>query len=155
MGQASGSPYHTNRRRVDMAVDRIAIPPDAARDARARELAKTAHTWPVVTLRKPWGRFKVGDRFRQTPNGYRCNAVACSCPDYAEWGNICKHVRAVVLLEQRGPIRPVRQRFADLFPSCPCGEISENRDGLCYQCASEREYQRRRAAQAAARVNGG
>lgn len=84
-----------------MALNRIPIQPDAARDAKARELAKTAHTWNVVTLKQDWGAFKKGDQALQTPNGYRVNAVWCECPDYATWGNICKHIRCVVLLDRQ------------------------------------------------------
>ncbi len=84
-----------------MALSMIPIPPDAARDKKARELAKTAHTWNVVTLKQDWGAFKKGDQALQTPNGYRVNAVWCECPDYATWGNICKHIRTVAILDQR------------------------------------------------------
>jgi hypothetical protein len=82
-----------------VALNRIPIQPDAARDAKARELAKTAHTWNVVTLKQDWGAFKKGDQARQTPNGYRVNAVFCECSDYATWGNVCKHIRAFCLWE--------------------------------------------------------
>lgn len=110
-----------------MAVSSIAIPTDASRDKKAAELVKTAHVWPVVTLRKPWGSFNVGDQFRITPNGYRVNAVVCECPDYRVSNNICKHIRAIVLLEQRGQVREVKSRYAEIFGLCDAKYCSEDR----------------------------
>jgi hypothetical protein len=48
---------------------------------------------------------EAGTIFRRVTGSYceryLVNAVACECPDYQEAGNICKHVRAIVLSEQR------------------------------------------------------
>lgn len=82
------------------------VPPDPRRDAAAAILAESARTWPVVTLRKPHGAFPMGTRFlavlSSTPGArYLANAVACQCPDYQQRGAVCKHVRAVLLFEQR------------------------------------------------------
>lgn len=88
-----------------MAVDSIAVPPDAKRDAAAAELLKTAHLWPVFTLKKPHGSFPAGTTFRRAPGSrgasYLVNSVACECPDYQRSSHICKHIRAMVLLEDR------------------------------------------------------
>ena len=88
-----------------MAVSSIAVPPDSKRDARARVLAGHVGSWPRFVLKQPWGGFEAGTTFRRATgsNGarYLVNAVACQCPDYAERGNICKHVRAYVLWEDR------------------------------------------------------
>src|SRR5688572_873884 len=136
-----------------MAVSSIAVPPDPKRDARARALAGQVPTWPRHTLKVAWGSFEAGTTFRRAPgsNGarYLVNAVACECPDYQQGGHICKHIRAVVLFEQRVATAPAPKRrpsYADLFPACPCGEVAENRDGLCDRCSSEREYRQRREA---------
>lgn len=110
-----------------MALEHIKIPPDAARDHKARELAKTAHLWPIVTLRKPWGSFKAGDQFRQTPNGYRCNAVVCECYDYVHNGAICKHVRAYALLQERPAVKPVLVRFEEIYGVCDARGCNEDR----------------------------
>lgn len=110
-----------------MAVSSIAIPTDAARDKKAAELAKTAHTWPVVTLKRAHGSFEAGTRFRQTPNGYRVNAVACECKDYLVAGNICKHIRTIVLLEQRPAVREVKSRYAEVFGICDAKGCDEDR----------------------------
>lgn len=85
-----------------MAVQSIAVPPDAKRDARARALAPHVATWPVFTLKQPHGSFPVGAQFRQATGShgerYLVNAVVCECCDY-DRGNVCKHIRAVVLWE--------------------------------------------------------
>jgi hypothetical protein len=69
-----------------MAVSSIAVPPDTARDARARELAPLVGTWPRHTLKVAWGSLEAGTTFRRATgsNGarYLVNAVACECPDY-------------------------------------------------------------------------
>jgi hypothetical protein len=135
-----------------MAVSSIAVPPDPRRDARARVLAGHVGSWPRFTLKQPWGSFEAGTTFRRAPgsNGarYLVNAVACECPDYQQAGNICKHVRAVILFEQRpAPTTPL-SRYEALFPACHgCGDIAEGKDGCCHRCASKKEWQQRRAAQ--------
>jgi hypothetical protein len=84
-----------------MAVSSIAVPPDPARDARARALVALVPTWPRHTLRVAWGAFEAGTTFRRATGNrgarYLVNAVACECPDYRHNGAICKHVRAVIL----------------------------------------------------------
>jgi hypothetical protein len=139
-----------------MAVSSIAVPPDAKRDARARELVPLVGTWPRHTLKVGWGSFEAGTTFRRAPgsNGarYLVNAVACECPDYQQAGFICKHVRAIVLWEARPTaqpeaLAPARMYYADLFPACPCGDIAEGKDGLCSRCASEHEWRQRRESQ--------
>jgi hypothetical protein len=136
-----------------MAVSSIAVPADPKRDARARVLAGHVGAWPRFTLKQPWGSFSAGTTFRRAPSSkgdgtrYLVNAVACQCPDYAERGNICKHVRAFILWEQRQqrPAPTRRPSYADLFPACQgCGDVAEGKDGLCHRCASEREWSQRR-----------
>ena len=133
-----------------MAVASIAVPPDTARDARARELAPLVGTWPKHTLRQAWGSFEAGTTFRRAPgsNGarYLVNAVACECPDYQQGGHICKHVRAVVLFEQcQQPAPKPKASYSDLFEACrDCGDLADGLDGRCSKCASDREWEARR-----------
>jgi hypothetical protein len=136
-----------------MAVSSILIPPDANRDRKARELAKTAHTWHYVTLNKPWGAFPAGTVCRQTPNGYRVTTVACTCPDYLDWSNICKHVRCMVILEQQAQqidaAAPSLISLRDLYPACAaaCGQIVPQSNLLwCDDCSAARERSERLAA---------
>jgi hypothetical protein len=139
-----------------MAVASIAVPPDpkrdAKRDAKAALLAPFVGSWPKHTLKQAWGSFEAGTTFRRAPGShgerYLVNAVACQCPDYQQFGHICKHVRAVVLFEQERAATvaapaPARKSYADLFPACPCGDVAEA-GGLCDRCASDREWQARR-----------
>lgn len=91
-----------------MALQSILIPPDAARDGRARALVGYVCTWPLWTLKQQWGSFEAGTVFRRAYGSrgarYLVNSVACQCPDYAEWKNVCKHIRAVVMWEaQQAP----------------------------------------------------
>jgi hypothetical protein len=116
-----------------MALNSIAIPPDAARDQKARELAKTIGTWTRGTLTEPWGSFPAGTAYFVTPNGYRVNAVTCSCDDYRRFGHICKHVRAVVMADEQSAPKP-RPAYADLFPSCAepgCENDPESGERYC------------------------
>ena len=126
-----------------MAVQSIAIPPDPARDARAAALVGQVGTWPKHTLKVAWGAFPAGTVFRRAYGSndarYLVNAVACECPDYQQAGMICKHVRAVVLFEQRQqPAPKERASYADLFAACSagCGELVERKGEACYRCAS-------------------
>src|SRR4051812_19790412 len=107
-----------------MAVSSIAVPPDAKRDARARALVASVPTWPLWTLKQPWGSFEAGTVFRRAygSNGerYLVNSVACECPDYQSAGNICKHIRAIVLWEARQqpatvPAPKARPTYDDLY----------------------------------------
>jgi hypothetical protein len=136
-----------------MALSTIAVPADPKRDARARELVDQVGSWPLFTLKQPFGCFEAGTVFRRAYGSdgarYLVNAVACECPDYQQSQNICKHVRAVVLWEARQQPAPApRPSYADLFPSCKggCGDVADGRDGYCDRCASDREWQARRAA---------
>jgi len=118
-----------------MALASIPIPPDQKRDAKARDLAKTAHTWNVVTLKQDWGAFPKGSQALQTPNGYRVNAVWCECPDYAEWGNICKHIRCIVFLDAQRTT-PLPKRYEDVVPTCQepgCDNDPEPRERYCWK----------------------
>src|SRR3954451_8912406 len=122
-----------------MAVASIAVPPDAKRGARARVLAGYVSSWPRFILRQSWGSFEAGTEFRRAPSSrnpevrYLVNSVACQCPDYAQHGNVCKHIRAVVRWEasqQPASAAPrLRPSYADLFPACPCGDITDSRAG--------------------------
>jgi hypothetical protein len=111
-------------------------------------------TWPRFTLKRPYGAFPAGAVFRRAPsstgNGtrYLVNEVACTCPDYQHNGAICKHIRAVVLFEQRQQPAPKRASYGDLFPSCKdgCGDLADGLDGRCSKCASAVEWQARRDA---------
>jgi hypothetical protein len=137
-----------------MAVSSIAVPPDPKRDAKAALLAPLVAWWPRHTLKVAWGSFEAGTTFRRATGSkgarYLVNAVACECPDYQHNGAICKHVRAVVLFEaqQAATVAPKpRASYADLFPKChTCDDIADTRDGDCDRCASEREWQARRAS---------
>jgi hypothetical protein len=83
------------------------------RDACARQLARDAATWPVVTLTKAHGAFPAGTVFYGVPSSgprdpitgeikrYMANDRACNCQDYLKAGNVCKHVRAARIWEQR------------------------------------------------------
>src|SRR3954452_8127375 len=139
-----------------MALASIAVPADPKRDARARELVASVPTWPLFTLKQPFGSFEAGTVFRRAYGSdgarYLVNAVACQCPVYAEWGHICKHVRAVVLWEQRQVqattvVPPAGASYDALYPTCRggCGHVSDPRDGFCNRCASDREHQQRMA----------
>src|SRR5688500_14931860 len=136
-----------------MAVASIAVPPDSKRDARARALVDSVPTWPKHTLKVAWGSFEAGTAFRRATGStgarYLVNAVACQCPDYQQTGAICKHVRAVVLWEQRqaqAAVPAPGRSYAVLFPSCKagCGDLADTRDGFCDRCAADREWQARR-----------
>jgi hypothetical protein len=148
-----------------VAVSSIAVPPDPKRDARAHELAPLVGTWPKYTLRQAWGSFEAGTVFRRATASsgarhYLVNAVACECPDYQQGGYICKHVRAVVLWEQRRAAEDAeidrvlglapKRRYEALFPACKegCGDLSDMLDGYCSKCGSDREWQARREAAA-------
>ena len=130
-----------------MAVSSIAVPPDPARDARARALVDQVPTWPRHTLKVAWGSFEAGTVFRRATGSYGArylvNAVACECPDYQQAGTICKHVRAVVLFEQRQQPTPKRRAaYADLFAACAagCGELVERKGEACHRCASDEAH---------------
>jgi len=142
-----------------MAVSSIPVPPDPARDARARALVDRVGAWPRHTLKLPSGAFPAGTVFRRAPGSkgacYLVNAVCCECPDYQQSHNICKHIRAVLLWEQRiaaedaaldavlGP--PSASRYDRLFPGCKdCGDPADGKDGYCDRCASDREWAARR-----------
>jgi hypothetical protein len=119
-----------------MALSRIQIPPDAKRDARARELLKTIHLWHTVTLRQPWGSFPRGAQALQTPNGYRVNAVYCECPDYEQNQRICKHIRAVVMQDEAKQTPKPAPAYADLFPTCrvvACDGDPEPHEQFCWR----------------------
>lgn len=126
-----------------MAVSQILITPDASRDAKARVLAPQVGSWPRFVLKQAWGSFEAGTEFRRATGSkgerYLVNAVACQCPDYANRGNVCKHIRAYVQWEAR------EATLAQLYPRCAdCGARSEMR--VCDDCAATRERQDRLAA---------
>jgi hypothetical protein len=136
-----------------MAVSSIAVPADHQRDARALDLLPLVATWPRHTLKVAWGSFEAGTTFRRATGSrgarYLVNAVACECPDYQQAGQICKHIRAIVLWEskQAKAAAPKCASYADLYPQCKsCPDLSDTRDGYCDRCASEREWQARRAS---------
>jgi hypothetical protein len=130
-----------------MALASIAVPADPKRDARARELVDQVGSWPLFTLKQPFGSFEAGTVFRRAYGSdgarYLVNSVACQCPDYAERGHICKHVRAVVLWEARqqqpAPTPKARPSYDDLWPPCAggCGDVVEKKGTRCYPCASD------------------
>ena len=127
-----------------MAVQSIAVPPDAKRDAKAALLAPLVSSWPRHTLKQDFGAFPAGTNFRRATgsNGarYLVNAVACECPDYQQAGHICKHIRAVVLFEQRQQQPAPASTYERLFPGCrDCGDLADGLDGRCSKCASDRE----------------
>src|SRR5215216_5015828 len=129
-----------------MAVSSIAVPPDPARDARARALIDRVPTWPRHTLKVAHGSFSAGTTFRRATGStgarYLVNAVACECPDYQQSEQVCKHIRAVVLFEagqQPAPKpRTALDRLDALFPPCAggCGDLVERKGERCYPCLS-------------------
>lgn len=144
--------------------------PDARRDADAVVIAKDAGQWLHITLREPMGSFKAGERFYGIPSSqddgsrYITNFRYCSCRDYENRGQGCKHQRAALLhaisvrqqrqqqegsAEEADPtpanVIPLRS-YAALFPPCKtpgCDDVADLHDGYCDRCASEREYQAR------------
>ena len=118
-----------------MALASIPIPPDPKRDTRARELVPQVKTWHTGTLKQPWGAFEIGTAYFITPNGHRCNAVRCSCPDYEEGGYICKHVRAIVMADAQNVAKPA-WRYEDLVPTCQasgCDNDPEPKEPYCWR----------------------
>lgn len=80
---------------------------------------------------------------------YMTAADGCTCQaaQRSRTGD-CKHQAAV--RATRPTIREIRPAYADLFPECAtdgCYEIAEGYDGFCDRCASDREWNQRRAAQ--------
>src|SRR5215211_4880261 len=123
-----------------MAVQSIAVPPDAKRDAKAAPLAPLVGSWPKHTLKVAWGSFEAGTVFRRATGShgerYLVNNVACECPDYQRFGGaICKHIRAVLLWEEQQArfdaevervLGPAGTRYEDLFPTCrDCGDLPD------------------------------
>ena len=89
-----------------------------------------------------WGSFEAGTVFRRATGSegarYLVNAVACSCPDYQQHGHICKHIRAVVLFEQRQrrPATTPLRHLADLTGGCAatgCPEDREPHERFCLE----------------------
>jgi hypothetical protein len=134
--------------------------PDPKRDAAAKLLAKTGHSWARVTTRAAHGAFPAGSKFFGIPSSkndgtaYYTNLKMCTCPDYQQRGAICKHMRAVDLYATE--LRQKRQQqegsdessdptpeavvplmdYRDLYPGCVagCGELVERRGERCYAC---------------------
>lgn len=120
-------------------VTRILVQPDQKRDAAAAELVKTAHTWPVVTLKKAYGAFPKGTGFFGVPSSdgghYLANTVVCNCPDYRR-GHICKHLRACILLEAQETAKQPRRGYVELYPSCfasGCDDDPEAGESFCWR----------------------
>jgi hypothetical protein len=118
------------------------IPADPSRDARAAQLAKHVGSWPKHTLRVAWASFEAGTVFRRATGShgerYLVNAVACQCVDYQERGNICKHIRAVVLWEKRQEASPLvsRTTYDLLYKACwtpGCQDDPEPGEGGCWR----------------------
>lgn len=124
-----------------MALASILIPPDPSRDMRAAQLAKHVGSWPKHTLNVAWGSFEAGTVFRRATGSrgerYLVNSVACECVDYAERGNICKHIRAIVLWERRqeaSPLAPRLTRYAALYPCCDEQGCTDEREASYRYC---------------------
>lgn len=138
------------------------FPADSKRDAAAKLLAQTGHSWARVTLREARGAFKAGSKFFGIPSSkndgtaYYTNLKVCTCPDYQQRGAICKHMRAVAIYaaelraqrqEQEGsaeeadptPTVAPLMSYRDLYPGCAagCGELVERQNERCYACVSE------------------
>ena len=90
-----------------MAVASIAVPPDPARDARARELLRLVATWPKHTLKVAWGSFEAGTVFRRATgsNGarYLVNAVACDGGDTVLCVLVAARQKIVAVVNSRYP----------------------------------------------------
>jgi hypothetical protein len=136
------------------------FPADPKRDAAAKLLAESGHSWARVTLREARGAFKAGSKFFGIPSSrddgtaYYTNLKVCTCPDYQQRGAICKHMRAVALYsdtlralrpqrsgsaQEADPTPAPRLRYEDLFSVCAagCGELVEKAGRRCYACASD------------------
>ena len=140
-----------------MAATSIAFPPDAKRDAAAREIVMGAGQWLRMRLRFETGSWKAGTKFYGVPSStsgaiYYTNLRYCSCPDYARRGMGCKHQRAVAEhvravrdakhQQQAGSATvadpsPTRRRtYADFYPSCDAGDCTDDREAgerYCYR----------------------
>lgn len=119
-----------------MALTSITVPPDPKRDGRARALVPFVASWPKHTLKVAWGSFEAGTTFRRAPGShgerYLVNSVACECPDYQEAGQICKHVRAIVLWEARAAAPKRSTTYEAIFGrDCEAGGCTD--DATSYQ----------------------
>lgn len=91
---------------------------DARRDADAATIALSAGQWLHITLREERGAFEVGTRFYGIPSSkgdgsiYYTNFRYCSCRDYANRGQGCKHQRAALI-----HARAKRQQQTEAGPS--------------------------------------
>ena len=157
-----------------MAVE-IIVHPDPKRDAKAALLAETVAAWPRIVLKQDFGAIPAGTVVRRAPSSkgdgthYKVCAVSCECPDYQQWGNVCKHVRAYRLFEARQqeqagsadeadptPTPTSLKSYRDLFPGCVagCGELVERQNSLCYSCGSDEAYRLDRERRAVVFANG-
>lgn len=88
--------------------------PDPRRDADAAVIADGAGQWLHITLRESIGSFRRGERFYGIPSSkadgsvYYTNLRYCSCKDYEQRGQGCKHQRAALLHAKR--VRSKRQQ---------------------------------------------
>lgn len=121
-------------------VDKILVQPDPKRDAAAAELVKSAHTWPIVTLKQEYGAFPRGTAFLAAPGSsgrrWLCNTVVCECPDYRRSFNVCKHVRAAILLDEQERAKQPRRGYTELFPTCfanGCDDDPEPGESFCWR----------------------
>jgi hypothetical protein len=78
---------------------------------------------------------------------YMAAEDGCTCPaaQHSRTGD-CKHQAAV--RQHQAPVVAPKPRvsYESLFPQCRgCHDIADGRDGYCDRCASEREWQARRA----------
>ena len=87
----------------------------------------------------------------------RADGDGCECAAYLIHGYaVCAHMLALRMARAADatpePIRTLRPRYADLFPSCAggCGDLVERDGERCYVCGSDREYQQRMESKRAA-----
>ncbi len=110
--------------------------------------------------RADWRTVRIdGTRYVVLPSGrsahvytVRGDAAGCSCPWYQRTGQRCSHMLALELAgTQPAPApRTALERLHAIFLPCKggCGDLAETRDGFCDRCASDAEWQARRAARA-------
>jgi hypothetical protein len=132
-----------------------------AMSRKARDLAELLSTCSR-------GRSKLnGQPFYVVPSSNRLSAhwtavdgSGCTCQGFQRRGTCTHSIAAGLVAAQQAeadaatrvafeamyPSGKKRPSYADLFPPCrQCGDLADGRDHLCDRCASDREWQARRA----------
>jgi hypothetical protein len=109
--------------------------------------------------RAEWRTVRIdGERYVSLTSGQsnrvylaRADAAGCSCIWNQQTGTTCSHMLAICLAALEDELRETmpapRTTYADLFPPCrACGDLTDAADRLCDRCATDREWEARRAA---------